>query len=239
MDHDRLAMTGLSQAGYYTYYCAASLPDEFAAIVPESAGGMALKAGVLPLAQNLSNLSVRILHSQGDQIVPYDNAVRMKQALTAAGARVELITYTDADYGDDVFPQRHPGPHHLRLANVLPWAYKQKRSIPTSFTRVIRYRQQGHEGRFVLQPPTSTRGAFTVRLSEAGGTLTASKSGVRYLVGPEDVVAGKVFRVGDSEVKPTPDLNLLLSSFKASGDPGRLAAAEVAVTAPASETGNP
>ena len=66
VDHDRFFMTGLSQAGYYSYYYAISFPDMFAGIVPESAGGMALRASVWRLSANLKSVRVRILHAKGD-----------------------------------------------------------------------------------------------------------------------------------------------------------------------------
>ena len=228
VDPDRFAMTGLSQAGFYTWYYAVSFPDQFAAIVPESAGGVAQRALVANVARNLVGISVRILHAEQDQVCPYADAVRMRDLLTQAGGKVELITYTDRDYPGGPFPNHHPGPHHLRLKNVLPWAREQKRVLPASFTRILRYPQQGLEGRFRVSPPSDATRPLTVAFSEGdGGVLSCDAPGAVYLVSPQDVVAKRVFRVGGKEVRPKADLRLLLTSFKALGDPSRMAAAEI------------
>ena len=232
VDPDRLSMTGLSQAGYYTWYYAVTFPDAFAGVVPESAGGMAVRAAVLPLAQNLASVAVRILHAEGDQVCPYADAKAMRDAIASASGKVELVTYTDADYGGAPFPKRHPGPHDKRLANVLPWGVTVRREIPRSFTRVIRYATQGLEGRFRVPPPEKPEKAFTVTCAEKDGALSADHAGVSYFVSPEDVVARRVFKVSGHDVTPKADLRLLLSSFKSHGDTGRLAAAEIRVTQP-------
>jgi predicted esterase len=229
VDPDRFMMTGLSQAGYYTYYYAVSFPDDFAGIVPESAGGFALRAGALSLARNLKNMNVRILHTEGDQIVPYADAQAMESAIKEAGGKVELITYQDKDYLGQPFPQRHPGPHHLRLKNVLEWIPNQKRTIPQTFTRVIRYSQQGNEGRWILTPPAKLTDEYTVTCSEKNGVLSIDKGPAGYLVSPEDVIARKTFTVNGKEVGALPDLKLMLTRFKSSGDASRLAAAQIAV----------
>jgi len=230
VDPDRIALTGLSQAGYYAWYYAASFPDQFSAVIPESAGGMAVRAAVLPLASNLAAVAVRILHARGDGICPYADAVGMRDAIQKAGGRVELITYEDSDYGGEPFPKRHPGPHHLRLQNVLPWAAEQRHAAPHRFTRVVRYRQQGFEGRFNVPPPAKAGEPITVKLSDENGVLSADRPKVGYLVAPDDVLSGREFKVGGKAVKPKADLKLLLESFKENHDAGRLAAAEVRVT---------
>ncbi len=229
VDHNRFFMTGLSQAGFYTWYYSVSFPDQFAGIVPESAGGLALRAGVLPLARNLSSLRVRILHTQGDKVTPYTDARLMEGAVKEGGGSVELITYEDEDYPGGPFPNRHPGPHHLRLRNVLPWGIEQKRKPTRSFTRVLRYRQQGREGAFRITPPDNPTDMKTVSCSEKNGVLAADSSGVVYLVSPEEIGKRKAFRVGSRTVRPKPDLKKLFESFKALGDPDRLVAAEIRV----------
>ncbi len=230
VDPDRIGITGLSQAGYYTWYYAASFPDQFAAVIPESAGGMAVRAAVLDLAPNLAAVAVRILHARGDGICPYSDAVGMRDAIQRAGGKVELITYEDSDYGGNPFPKRHPGPHHLRLQNVLPWAAEQKRAAPHRFTRVVRYPQQGFEGRFKVPPPAKTGEPITVKLSDENGVLSADRPKISYLVAPEDVLSGRELKVGGKTMKPKADLKLLLESFKVNHDAGRLAAAEIRVT---------
>ena len=232
VDPDRFSMTGLSQAGYYTWYYAVTFPDAFAGVVPESSGGVGVRAAVLPLARNLASVAVRILHAEGDQVCPYADAKAMRDAIASANGKVDLVTYTDADYSGAPFPKRHPGPHDKRLANVLPWGVTVRREIPRSFTRVIRYATQGFEGRFRIPPPEKVEKAFTVACEEKDGVLSADHAGVSYLVSPEDVVARRVFKVSGREVTPKADVKLLLTSFKSHGDTGRLAAAEIRVTAP-------
>jgi dienelactone hydrolase len=227
VDPDRFVMTGLSQGGYYTWYYAVTFPDSFAGIVPESAGGIAVRAAVLPLARNLLGLSVRILHAEGDQVCPFEDAKAMRGAIESAGGKAELIAYTDEDYGAAPFPNRHPGPHDKRYENVLPWGLKVRRTIPTAWTRVIRYGAQGFEGRFRVAPPAKPTEPFTLTCREKDGILTADRPDAVYLVAPEDVVAGREFRAKGRVVKPRGDVRLLLETFKATGDLGRLAAAEI------------
>lgn len=228
VDHDRVVMTGLSQAGYYTWYHALSMPDEFAAIVPESAGGPALRAQML-LVPNLRNVAVRILHAEGDQITPYADAEQMHGKLRALGGSVELITYVDADWTGPVPEKRHPGPHPLRLRNVLEWGEQQKRGLPERIERVLRYRQQGHEGRFrIAFTPEPTR-PVTVRCSCAGGVLETDGADVTFLVPAGDVVGKRPFQVGGKKVAPKGDPAVLLRSLGRHGDPRRLAGAEIPV----------
>jgi predicted esterase len=229
VDHDRFVMTGLSQAGYYTYYYAVSFPDDFAGIVPESAGGVAVRAAVVMLSPNLKDMNVRILHSAGDQIVPYVDAQLMNDTIKNTGGKVELITYQDADYPGQPFPQRHPGPHNLRLKNVLEWIPKQKRTLSPNIKRMMRYSQQGNEGQWILTPPKDPTKPVLVTCTNDNGALTCDHGPAKYLVSPEDVIAKKTFKVNGKDVTPPPDVKLMLTRFKSLGDPARLAAAQVAV----------
>jgi predicted peptidase len=138
VDPDRISMTGLSQSGFYTWFIAVSLPDQFAAVVPESAGGPIVPTFIEPFAVNLKSVGVRILHTKGDQRTPYEHAELMEKAVKAAGGRVELLTFTEADYtvAND---QLHPVPFQKRLEHVLPWTLAQKRELPTDFKRVLKY----------------------------------------------------------------------------------------------------
>jgi predicted esterase len=229
VDHDRFIMTGLSQAGYYTYYYAVSFPDDFAGIVPESAGGMAVRAAVVLLAPNLKDMNVRILHSAGDQIVPYADAQLMNDTIKQMGGKSELITYQDSDYPGEPFPQRHPGPHNLRLKHVLEWLPTQKRTLSQSIKRMLRYSQQGNEGQWVLRPPKDPTKPVLVSCSAENGELKCDHGPAQYLVSPEDVVAKKTFKVNGKDVAPLPDVKLMLTRFKLLGDPGRLAPAQIVV----------
>jgi predicted esterase len=230
VDHDRFVLTGLSQAGYYSWYFALTMPDEFAATVPESAGGPAVRAQMM-LAPNLRHVAARILHAEGDQITPYADAALMHEKLKAAGASVELITYKDSDWTGAPPEKRHPGPHPLRLRNVLEWGAQQKRQPPDRIERVLRYRQQGHEARFRIAFTAEPTKPLTVKCSSAGGKLETDAKDVTYLVSPADVLQKRSFQVGGRKVAPKPDLEVLLRSLARHGDPQRLAAAEIDVPA--------
>ncbi len=231
VDPAAFIMTGLSQAGYYTWYYAASFPDDFAAIIPESSGGMGLRAAVLPLARNLSGLDVRILHAKGDQICPFADAQAMFDALQPLTTRkLELIAYEDADYGSDLFPDRHPGPHGLRLKNVLAWVEGHRREIPRTFTRVIRYRQQGHEGAWDIKPPADPMKAFTVTCTEMNGKVSCTAAGCTFLPPIADVVAGKVWEINGQHIGPKIDPAGAIIVFKKTGDPARVPGSQISVT---------
>ena len=229
VDPDRLVMTGLSQAGYYTWYYAVSFPDDFAAIVPESAGGGAVQS-LLRTARNLSGLAIRILHSEGDDVTPISDAEAMKKSVEEGGGKAEFIKYTDKDYPPGS-TGRHPGPHLARLRNVLPWGLRQKRERSETITRVLRYAQQGHEGRWRLRPPEKPTSPVTVTCSEVKGVLTATGADAIYLVSPDDAVAKRAFVIKGERVVPRGDITLLLKSFKATGDYSRCTAAELPVQA--------
>ena len=174
-------------------------------------------------------MNVRILHSAGDQIVPYADAQLMNDTIKEMGGQVELITYQDSDYPGQPFPQRHPGPHNLRLKNVLEWIPQQKRTLPQSIKRMMRYSQQGNEAQWVVAPPKDPTKPVLVTCTNENGVLSCDHGTAKYLVSPEDVIAKKPFKVNGKDVTPLPDLKLMLTRFKALGDPERLAAAQISV----------
>lgn len=103
------------------------------------------------------------------------------------------------------------------------------RLLPGTLTRVVRYGVQGGEGRWRVAPPENIFKPKTVTCSEQKGVLTVKGSDAVYLVSPEDIIAKKTFQVGKTKVQPKADIQLLLRSFKALGDPKHLAAAEIPV----------
>ncbi len=224
-DPERICMTGLSQAGYYTWYYAATMPDRFAGIVPESAGGPAVRATALSAAGNLQGMAVRILHTKDDAICPFADAESMQEAITKAGGKAELIAYTDADYPGAPFPKRHPGPHHLRVKNVLPWILEQKRTIPEQGSRVIRFAHQETAGRFRVKPPAAPTKPFTFQFDAKGGVLTAQGGDVTYEASARDCLDNREFRIAGRTVKPKPFLKLFFTTYKLRGDPDRAVAA--------------
>jgi hypothetical protein len=86
------------------------------------------------------------------------------------------------------------------------------------------------EGRFRLSPPDVPTRPLTVTCKEENGTLTTDAEKAVYLVHPTDLIDGKVFKVGGKEIRPKPDFGQLLRSFKATGDPARVHAAEIPLT---------
>lgn len=226
VDPDRLYLTGLSQAGYYTWYYAVSFPEQFAAIVPESSGGGVVPAFIQPLAGNLKSMAVRILHTKGDKITPYEHAELMLDLLTKAGGKAELITYTESDYPAPS-ANLHPGPANLRLKNVLPWLLDHRRQPTESPMRVLRYPQQGLEGRFRILSPIDPAKPRAVTCREEKGELSVQGADAVYQVSPDHVLEGRQFTVTKKKIKPKPDVELLLRSFKSTGDLQRLAAAEI------------
>src|SRR5688500_14808538 len=185
---------------------------------------------MLPHSDNLAGFAVRILHAEGDQTVPYADAVAMRDAIRRAGGKPELITYRDEDWKGPPPASRHPGPYSLRLANVLAWTTAQRRTIPDSIQRVVRYGTQGLQGRFRVTPPPDFKQAYTVHASVSPkGEIAVDRPGASFLV-PAETLQRKTavrFRVGSKSVTPKPDLRLLLKSYKALGDRGRLVVAEI------------
>ena len=228
VDHDRFVMTGLSQAGYYSYYYALSFPDEFAGIVPESAGGMGVRAAIRPLARNLAGMRVKILHAEGDKVTPFADAESMRGAITDAGGKVEFVKFTASDYRRPN-PSQHPTPHSSRIENVLPFVLECQRSLSDKIDRVVRYPQQGGEGRFRVDAPQAIQGVFELQAANDKGSLSSNRDGTVYLVAPGDLLAKRKFKVGRKRVTPKADIGLLLRSFRECPDPGRLVAAEIKV----------
>jgi hypothetical protein len=173
---------------------------------------------------------VRILHARGYKICPFADAEAMHGALGAGvGAKRELIVYEDADYGESPFPQRHPGPHHLRPKNVFACVGASKRAIPASIERVIRYKQQGHEGTWSVDPPEAPTKPLKVTLTESKGRLAAAGADATYLVPLADFVAKKKYTVGTITMGTKADMAAAMSSFKKTGDPARVHAAAIFV----------
>lgn len=226
VDEDRVSMTGLSQAGFYTWYYGISFPDQFAGLVPESSGGTVVPLFIAPFAANLKSVPVKILHTQGDKITPYQHAELMLGLLQKAGGKAELVTFTAADYRRPS-ENLHPVPMEMRLKHVLSWALGQKREMPPSFTRHLRYPQQGVEGRFRILSPFDWQKPRTVTCSEEKGELSVQGADAVYLVAPDHLLEGRQFVVNKKKIKPKPDIELLLRSFKSTGDLRRLAAAEI------------
>jgi len=92
---------------------------------------------------------------------------------------------------------------------------------------VLRYPQQVLEGRFRILSPVTNFQSRTVMFREQTGELSVTGADAVYRIPPEQVPEGKQFVVTGKTIKPKSDLDLLLRSFKETGDLDRLAAAEI------------
>jgi hypothetical protein len=95
---------------------------------------------------------------------------------------------------------------------------------------MLRYSQQGNQGRWILTPPDDPTQPVLVTCKNENGVLSCDHGPARYLVSPEDVLAHKTFKVNGKEITPLPDVKLMLTRFKSSGDPARLAAGMIPVS---------
>jgi hypothetical protein len=85
------------------------------------------------------------------------------------------------------------------------------------------------EGRFRITSPFDWVKSRTVScLDDKGDPSIVGAEGV-YLVPPEQLIEGRAFVVDKKRIKPKPDFELLLRSFKSTGDLRRLAAAEILI----------
>jgi predicted peptidase len=95
IDPDRLYVMGMSMGGRGAWYLAYRFPDRFAAIAPVAA--------FQPIPHwassgRLDRLPVRAYHGGEDPLAPIADAVRMHEALNAAGGVSELIVLSGRDH---------------------------------------------------------------------------------------------------------------------------------------------
>jgi predicted peptidase len=95
IDPDRLYITGMSMGGRGAWYLAYRYADRFAAIAPVAA--------FQPItfwssSGRLGRMPVRAYHGTNDSLAPFAEALRMHEALRAAGGVSELEVLSDRDH---------------------------------------------------------------------------------------------------------------------------------------------
>ena len=95
IDPNRVYLTGLSMGGYGTWQAALEYPEKFAAIVPICGGGSHID---LPFMDRLRNLPILAFHDSGDDVVPYQESVRMVEKVNASGGNAKLKTFHEKSH---------------------------------------------------------------------------------------------------------------------------------------------
>lgn len=240
VDPERVVMFGRGRAASLAGLYAVTFPDDLAAVVLDTAPADEVRDACLPMLGNLAGVTVRSLHARA-----------ASSSLVEARAMVEAARATGVDaafdaYGPDdaagASAMAAPHPDEVRRRVVGAVVAGARRRIPTSFTRVMRFRLQGHEGRFRVPPPATPADGFTVTCAQDGGVVTCDRRGVVYLAGLDDLPtpklvrlpdgsearsAGRTLRVRGRGERPAFDPMLLLETFRSTGDRGRLVVAEV------------
>ena len=81
--------------GYGTWQIAHEYPIRFAAIVPNAGGGLFVSPFFM---EGLKELPVWALHYKRDDLVPYEESVRMVEEISAAGGIAKLTTYDEGQH---------------------------------------------------------------------------------------------------------------------------------------------
>jgi predicted peptidase len=116
IDQDRIYVTGMSMGARGAWYLAFRHPDRIAAIAPVATFQ---PVTFWAASGRLRDVAVRAYHGDRDDIAPYDHAVRMHEALSAAGGRSELRTLAGRDHFiADVFEE----------SELHEWLLAQRRS---------------------------------------------------------------------------------------------------------------
>jgi predicted peptidase len=92
IDTTRMYVVGLSMGGYGAWEYIARQPFRFAAAMPVCGGGDVVEA----LKSNKT--AIWAFHGTADQVVPYENSVRMVNAKKKANTNVHLISYPDVKH---------------------------------------------------------------------------------------------------------------------------------------------
>ena len=93
IDTTRMYIVGLSMGGYGTWEYIARQPYRFASAMPVCGGG--------DVVQTKNNVSTAVwaFHGQADNVVPYENSVRMVNATKKVNTNVHLISYPEVKHG--------------------------------------------------------------------------------------------------------------------------------------------
>ena len=90
IDTSRIYMTGKSMGGYGTWQISHEYPERFAAIAPIAGGGLFVSPYFM---ERLKGLPVWAFHDKRDDLVPYQESVRMVEGVNVAGGNAKLTTY--------------------------------------------------------------------------------------------------------------------------------------------------
>ncbi len=90
IDTSRIYMTGKSMGGYGTWQISHEYPKRFAAIAPIAGGGLFVSPYFM---ERLKELPVWAFHDKRDDLVPYQESVRMVEGVNVAGGNAKLTTY--------------------------------------------------------------------------------------------------------------------------------------------------
>lgn len=105
IDTSRIYITGLSMGGYGTWDLAIKYPHKFAAIAP-ICGGSDTNAWDAP--NTISHLPIWAFHGALDEVVPFDNTVRIIKRLKESGSNPLLTIYPEA--GHDSWTKTYNNP---------------------------------------------------------------------------------------------------------------------------------
>jgi hypothetical protein len=193
VDPERVVMFGRGRAASLVWLYGVTFPDDLAAVVPDTAPADAVRDACRPMLRNLAGVTVRSLHARAAASSLVD-ARGMLEAARAAGVDAALEPYGPDDAASRLGAPPHPDAARRRVVGEA--IAGARRRIPTSFTRVMRFRLQGDEGRFRVPPPATPAEGFTVTCGHDGGVVTCDRRGVVYLAGLDDLPTPK---------QPTPD----------------------------------
>ena len=90
IDTSRIYMTGKSMGGFGTWQISHECPERFTAIAPIAGRGLFVSPYFM---ERLKKLPVWAFHDKRDDLVPYQESVRMVEGVNAAGGNAKLTTY--------------------------------------------------------------------------------------------------------------------------------------------------
>lgn len=105
VDIDRIAVAGLSQTGFWSWYLGRELADRLAGIVPMGA----VTWGVDPALENLLPLRTFVLHGANDPVCPVAQPRATTQRMQALGLPVQYVELADGAHDVGVWSRMHEG----------------------------------------------------------------------------------------------------------------------------------
>ena len=119
VDRARLSLYGMSMGGFAVWDILARYPHTFAAAIVAAGCGSPSSAG------EMADVPVQIFHGTADGAVPFESAVRMRDAMIAAGCpEVKFTAFGGAGHGIWVRTADTDG--------LYDWLFRQKRKEPVA-----------------------------------------------------------------------------------------------------------